>query len=189
MSKRRAHYVVRIADQICEQIALGHSMKDALAAVGVLAPALPVVWRWLSEYPEFKEKYDRARQMQADIHADKMLEMADEALRIPSKAAAIRVAADILKWQAEIRNPQKYGSKVQHEVVKSVMKPEDLKKEIAALEAELGIKAVPGMNTAPNFARKKVVDTVVEDDETMPPAGSAPAPKIDDDFDTEGMMQ
>lgn len=154
MSKRRAHYTDYVAKQICEKIALGNSLKATLAEIGPMAPSMPTFWRWLDEYPEFKAKYDRARQMQADIHADTMLDMARDAFDNPSKAAAIRVATDILKWQAEIRDPKKYGPKAVQKETQGKLSPDDLRKEIAKLEQELGVKAVPGMNTAPNFTRK-----------------------------------
>jgi terminase small subunit-like protein len=168
VAKRRAHYVVRIANAICEKIALGNTLKQALYEVGPLAPTMPMFWRWINEYPEFKDNYERARQMQGDIHADQMLELAQDALRTPSKATAIRVATDILKWQAEIRDPKRYGPKLQHEVKEAPLSADKLKDEIRKLEADLGVKAVPGMNTSPNFVRR--------DDRVDPASPGEPAP-------------
>lgn len=139
---------------ICEKIALGNSLRVALDKVGPLAPSMPTFWRWLDEYPEFNTRYYRARQMQADIHADVMLDLAADAIENPSKAAAIRVAADILKWQAETRDPKRYGSKAVHEEKAAPMSPAKLREEIKLLETELGVKATPGMDTAPAFKRK-----------------------------------
>lgn len=174
MTKRRSHYTPRIAADICVKIAMGATLKEALAETGTLAPTIETCWRWLDEIPEFKEQYERARQMQADIHADEMLQMSRDVIKTPSKAAAIKVACDILKWQAEIRNSKKYGSKVQHELTKPVMSPEDLRAEIKALEAELGVKAVPGMNTAPVFTRKTEEELATGSAGSV--AGGFPAP-------------
>lgn len=180
MTKRKSHYTPRVADDICTKIALGKTLKQALAEIGILAPGVETVWSWQDTKPEFAEKMERARQFSADGHADMMLEMADEALRNPSKAAAIRVASDILKWQAEIRNQKKYGSKVQHELAKAPMSPADLRAEIRALEAELGVKAVPGMNTAPVFVRKTEAELMADGKGNVVEAGPAarenPAP-------------
>lgn len=165
MSKRRAHYTVRIANMICEKIALGNSLKSALEEVGPLAPAMPTFWRWLDEYPEFLTRYKRARQMQGDIHADVMLDLAAEAINNPSKAAAIKVAADILKWQAEIRDPKSYSRSAIPDEPKKALSPAQLRAEIKALEMDLGVKVVPGMNTAPNFVRKE--DVPVENEATV----------------------
>lgn len=145
--KRKAHYTPRIADRICEHIALGETIKAALAAEP-LGPNLPTFWKWLDEFPEFREKYERARQMQADIHADRILEMARDVIANPRIAPAYKVASDILKWQAEIRDPKKYGQKVQHELKAPPLKPDDLKAEIKRLEEELGVTGE--VKTEPN---------------------------------------
>jgi hypothetical protein len=133
---------------ICEKIALGAGTAEALKRVGPLAPVLPTMWRWLEEYPEFREMYERARQMQADSHADRMLELAEEALATPSKAAAVRAAADIYKWNAEMRNPQKFSPKAAQEIRPEPKNLEQMRKEVSRLEAELGVTAQPGMVTA-----------------------------------------
>lgn len=137
-NKGYAHYTPRIAARICEHIALGMTIKAALAEEP-LGPTLRVFWKWLDEYPEFRERFERAQQLQATMHADRILEMAAEVIAAPGKAQAYKVASDILKWQAEIRDPKKYGQKVQHELKAPPLKPEDLKTEIKRLEEELGI--------------------------------------------------
>lgn len=159
---------------------MGKTLEIALQEAGPLAPTMTTFWRWLNEFPAFKEAYERARQMQADVHADRMLGFVDEVIKTPSKAGAIRVAADILRWQAEVRDPKKYGPKAQATETKAKLSPDELKKEIAALELELGVKAVPGMNTAPNFTRKP------EAAPNVPPKGEAPpAPFSDEEPEVE----
>lgn len=157
MSKRRAHYCVRVANSICEKIALGFSLRNALDEVGPLAPSMPVFWRWLDEYPGFLEKYQRARQMQGDVLADEMLDMAKMVIDKPSLASAIRVASDILQWQAGIRDP-KYNSKAPPEEKKKHLPVDVLKKEILRLEADLGVKAAPGMDTAKRHKKEEPME-------------------------------
>ncbi len=140
-AKRSAHYTARIASRICENIALGSTIKAALAEEP-LGPTLRQFWKWLDEYPDFREKFERAQMLQATMHADRILEMAQEVINAPSKAGAYKVASDILKWQAEIRDPKKYGQKVQHELKAPPLKAEDLKAEIKRLEEEFGITNV-----------------------------------------------
>ncbi len=143
LKKKRARvavYTLRMADKICEFIALGQTIKQALINAGPLAPTLNLFWKWLEEHGEFRERYDRARLMQADIHADTMLEMASDAITEPNKASAYKVASDILKWQAAMRNPKLYGDKVQHEMKSAPMDANKLKSEIANLEKELGVE-------------------------------------------------
>jgi hypothetical protein len=119
---------------------MGDSLKTALMK-DVLAPTVQTVYRWLDQYPSFREKYERARLLQADIHADTMMEMAADVLKNPQKASAYRVAADILQWQASMRNPKMYGNKVTVESKAPPMNPSQIKAEIAALEKELNVDA------------------------------------------------
>lgn len=135
---RHTHYNLRIANRICEHIASGRSLKEALAKEP-LSPSVTMIFRWLDSYPAFREKYERARLMQADVHADTMMEMAEEVLKNPQKASAYRVASDILQWQASMRNPKVYGSKVTVENKAPAMNAAQVKAEIAALEKELNV--------------------------------------------------
>lgn len=137
MGGRRAKYNTRIAKRICEQIALGATLKQALEKEP-MGPAIPTFWRWLDEYPEFREMYERARVLQADLISDTIMTMAENVLRQPKFAAAYKVAVDILRWQAEIRNPARYGSKVTVEH-KQTLDPKKMVQEIAQLEKELGL--------------------------------------------------
>lgn len=146
MTRRSGHYTPRTGSLICEQIALGKTLNEALKIVGYLAPSIPTFWRWIDEHDDFRERYERARMLQADTHADRMLEMAAEVVAKPSAAAAYRVACDILKWQASIRNRRVYGDKSTEEA-KKPMNAAEIKKEITRLENELGIKA-PASTTA-----------------------------------------
>lgn len=146
MSKRAAHYTVRIADDICMHVAMGESLEGALKKVGYLAPTLPTVYKWLTLYEEFKEKYDIARQMQADTLADKTLDMAQQVLKDPKSAAAYRVAFDILQWHSSIRKPKVYNTKNADGKTEAPLNAEKIKSEITRLQKELGVvekKVVP----------------------------------------------
>lgn len=141
----KCHYVVRIGDQLCEFIAMGRTLEQALKEIGYLAPTMQRFWRWMEEIPEFRAKYERARMLQADVLADKRLEMAAEVLKKPNAAAAYRVAADILASLSAVRDPGKYGAKVTHDI-KAPLDPAKMKEEIARLEEDLGVglQATPG---------------------------------------------
>ena len=143
LGRGHSHYTVRIGDAICKEIALGRTLKDALAKVGHLAPPLSVVWKWADENDDFRHKMDRARQLQADMMTDRMLELANEVLERPSAASAYKVASDILKSLAEVRNPGKYGPKMVHEI-KAPMDPAKVQEEIKTLEMELGLRGIVG---------------------------------------------
>jgi hypothetical protein len=135
----RSRYTLRIAKRICEHIALGDTLKQALAKEP-LGPHIVTMWRWLDEHPEFRQMYDRARLMQADLRVDKLAEMAEEAIAKPRNAAAYKVAADIYWRQCEIANPEKYGRKIEVNQKTTPPNPDELRKEIRRLERELGMK-------------------------------------------------
>lgn len=144
--KRKAHYTVRMAKELCQHIALGCTLNESLEKLGYLAPSMASVWRWLDEFPEFREMYERARQLQADVHADRMLEMSREVITKPAAAAAYRVGIDVLKWQAEVRNKSRYGKTAEDPGKNKPLDPAKLRAEIKRLEVELGVaesKVVP----------------------------------------------
>ncbi|MND00748.1 hypothetical protein D3C83_194730 [compost metagenome] len=50
------------------------------------------------------------------------------------------MATDVLKWQAEKRNPAKYAPKDVDSKSKKALNQQEIRKEIARLEGELGIE-------------------------------------------------
>lgn len=147
MSRRAGHYVARTANEICRYIALGNTLEEALKKVGYLAPSIERVWVWIDEHQDFRDKYERARQLQADMHADRMLTFVDKVIDGSGPAPArYKVAMEILRWQAEVRNREKYGSKSTDPGKNKPLDPAKIRAEIKRLETELGVaetKVVP----------------------------------------------
>lgn len=139
MKRRPGHYVKRTGDMICERIALGDTLAEALVSVGYLAPSERQFWKWIDTSEQFRDQYERARQLQADKLADVMLEHAKSVLKVDGKQAnKYKVSADILKWQAEVRNRGKYGAKSEAKSPPP-LNADEIKAEIARLEKALGI--------------------------------------------------
>jgi len=71
-------FTQRLADIICEWIALGQSLKKLCRQKKM--PNNSTVMRWLAneEYAEFRDQYARAREAQADSMADALLDIADD---------------------------------------------------------------------------------------------------------------
>lgn len=90
-------------------VALGKVIKKGIASRLKVHPA--TIYRWQRAVPAFGEDIARARGEASHRIADRQLALADVALSDPVLANACRVAADILRWQAEIRNPHDYGEK------------------------------------------------------------------------------
>jgi hypothetical protein len=68
--------------------------------------------RWCEGRAELRAALARAREIAADTLADRHLHLAQVALETPRMSDAVRVAAEILRWQASIRNRATYGDQV-----------------------------------------------------------------------------
>ena len=120
-------YSEEIAAKICSEIANGHSLKKILEEPGM--PAMSAVFRWLQSKPEFKELYARAREEQADVHADAIVAIADETPELEEirdregnivdmKMHSAYVQwqknrIDARKWVASKLKPKAYGDRLQ----------------------------------------------------------------------------
>jgi hypothetical protein len=93
-------------------------------------PAQSQIYVWLNRHPEFQEAYVRAREEQAETHADQIVSIADETpatvevkdaegnvLDIKLDSAYIawqKQRIDARKWNAAKQRPKKYGDRVTH---------------------------------------------------------------------------
>jgi hypothetical protein len=99
-------------DAVIEAIIEGRSLRSYCAEEG--NPSRWSVLRWLEEDADFATRYARAREMQADLMDDKILEAADSTTEL--NAAAQRVKIDAYKWRASKLKPKRYGDKVTHDI-------------------------------------------------------------------------
>lgn len=138
MGGRSAHYTTRVAKRLCEHIALGDTLDKALEKEPLGPASVTIFWRWLDEYPQFREMYDRARRLRAELIEDTIINMASAVLRQPKYAPAYKVAADILRWSNEVNARERYG---QHTIIehKHQFDPKRIKEEIKTLEKDLGL--------------------------------------------------
>lgn len=120
-------YTDEIADVICERIASGESLRRILKDEGM--PSMPTVMRWALNIPEFESKYARARQMQAEVWADEMIDIADDAVndymeKKNKDGDAVgyelngeniqrsKLRLEQRRWYAEKLRPKVYGPKI-----------------------------------------------------------------------------
>lgn len=94
------------ADAICEMVILGKPLQEICRAEGM--PSEPTVYRWLEQFPAFRERYVRARELQAETMADMVV---DVAMNAPASEdpSRIRAKMEALKWRAGRLKPAKYG--------------------------------------------------------------------------------
>lgn len=107
---RPSSYTPELADTICERIAKGEALHRLCDEQGM--PSTSMVYRWLDAHEEFRDKYARAREMQADLLASQTVLIADEA----EDANLARLRVDARKWYASKLMPKKYGDKIAQEV-------------------------------------------------------------------------
>lgn len=125
-----------IAAEIVELVAQGIPLVDVTVQGEIVSPGVAsrvgvhpaTIHRWAARHPAFGDSIARARDAAADLLADKMLGLAQAALDDPSRATACRVAADIYRWQAQIRDPNRYGDRTNVRVTHEV----DLAEKLAA---------------------------------------------------------
>lgn len=123
MIGRPSTYTQEIADTICERIADGESLRSILRDDN--QPASSTVFKWLTENKSFSEQYTRAREAQADVLFDEILNIADDGkndtytdgdgnVRTNQDVIArSRLRVDARKWMAGKLRPKKYGEKLE----------------------------------------------------------------------------
>ncbi len=137
-----------IRTTICERLAAGESLRAICRDEGM--PDATSVFRWLEEDAEFATKYARAREVQAELLADEMVEIADDSTndfmerkRRKGDEEVTETAFDAehvqrsklrietRRWIAEKLLPKKYGAKQQVEHSGSIDLGERLERAIA----------------------------------------------------------
>ena len=116
MTGRPSRYTAEIADEICERLASGESLRSICRNDHM--PGQTTVFRWLSENTEFWEQYARAREAQAECLADELVEIADEVQDTDDmvKVQAAKLRIDTRKWAASKLKPSRYGDRPDHNV-------------------------------------------------------------------------
>lgn len=103
-------YTIKLGELICERISNGESLKKITDEVDM--PNRTSVHTWLIKDKEFLDKYEAARDLQADVYADEMDDIAhDQGLDVQRA----RLIIDTRKWTASKLKPKKYGDKVQQD--------------------------------------------------------------------------
>jgi len=127
---RPSKFTQKIADAICEELAAGKSLREICKSEGVLDKA--TVFRWLAKNDEFRDQYARAREVQAELYADEIIEISDDGSndwmeRQNADGSSYTVAdhehisrsklrVDSRKWLLSKILPKKYGDKITQEL-------------------------------------------------------------------------
>ena len=107
---RPTDYTPELTARICERLAVGESLRSICRDDEM--PSMASIFLWLSKHPEFSEQYARAREAQAESHADRIVEIADDDTIDPNHK---RIMVDARKWVASKLKPKRYGDKAEVE--------------------------------------------------------------------------
>lgn len=112
---RPSKFSDELADDICERLAEGESLRSICRDDGM--PRLATIFRWLADprMASFRDQYERAREAQADTYADEIVDIADgvAAARegVGPDPVRDRLAVDARKWVASKLKPKRYGDR------------------------------------------------------------------------------
>ena len=138
---RPSKFTQTLADNICEQIANGESLRAICADAKM--PGKKAVLAWLGKHESFRTQYAHAREAQADHFADEILVIADDGSNDTSSTEdgrevvnhdhiqRSRLRVDTRKWLMSKLAPKKYGDKLEMAVDATVaIRHEDALKDL-----------------------------------------------------------
>jgi hypothetical protein len=107
---RPSLYSDELVDRICEWISEGKSLRSFCRIEG--NPGFQTVLDWLNDDDKlyFRSKYARAREIQAEVMADELLEIADDTKPDQLKLAHDKMKIETRQWIAAKLLPKKYGN-------------------------------------------------------------------------------
>ncbi len=129
MQGRPSHYTPEIASKICEGIAAGQSLRKVCNSEEMPAPSTVCAWV-LNDLHGFSEQYAKARRLQAELLADEIFDISDDAtndymirqsksgeeyeVANPEVIGRSRLRVDTRKWYLSKVLPKIYGDRVQN---------------------------------------------------------------------------
>ena len=104
---RPSKYTPELADQLCERLSQGKSLRTVCKAADM--PSAVTIFSWLRKDPEFLKQYERSKAEAADALVDEILDISDDESLDTQRA---RLQVDARKWVASKLKPKKYGDKM-----------------------------------------------------------------------------
>ena len=124
---RPSRYTNKLADKICKMIAQGQSVRSICSKKDMIS--MQTFFRWLRENEKFREQYARACEERSYMHAEEIIEIADDATNDymeqhdesdeltgyklnGENIQRSRLRIDTRKWLMSKLNPKVYGDKL-----------------------------------------------------------------------------
>lgn len=117
-------YSQAIADQVCELLAEGLSLRKAAERAGTTHS---VILGWVKDNKAFSDQYTRAREIGYQLLADEIIEISDDSRgdtwvdddgnerTDTERVARSKLRMDSRKWMLSKMLPKMYGDKVVHQ--------------------------------------------------------------------------
>lgn len=103
---RPTKYTQKLADEICEGVTLGKSIRTVTSPEHM--PSIATFYTWLRTHDEFLKQYARACEERTEAMSEDILDIADDAEDV-QKA---RLQVETRKWLMAKMKPKKYGDKM-----------------------------------------------------------------------------
>lgn len=105
---RPTKYNIKLGTKICERIAKGESVRKIVKDPKM--PSSSMIFRWLLDEDKemFREQYEQARNIQAELMFEELLDIADTD-KDTNKA---RLRVDTRKWYLSKVLPKKFGERL-----------------------------------------------------------------------------
>lgn len=110
MRGRKSTKTPEVLDEICLHIAQGGSLVEWCK--GNNRPGYRTIATWLSEDPDFQQKYAYARETQGDYYADQIATIARDCPADIAEVQRARLLIDTYKWKAGKLKPKVYGDRL-----------------------------------------------------------------------------
>lgn len=124
---RPSEFTQELADKICEQLAIGYSMRTV--AKDPELPSIETIFKWMRTNEIFLKQYTRAKQEAADAMAEELLDISDDGTndfmeddynkgRTPGYTVngeniqRSKLRVDTRKWLMAKMKPRTYGDKL-----------------------------------------------------------------------------
>jgi hypothetical protein len=109
--------VPSVQDEICDWIASGKSLRSYCAQSNKTPFTTVLGWLRDENNEEFRTKYARAREIQAEVLADELKDIADQDKPDQLVLAHDKMKIETRQWIASKLLPKKYGNKMEFEDV------------------------------------------------------------------------
>jgi hypothetical protein len=105
---RPSDYSPELADAICQRLIEGESLRAICRDDGM--PSASTLFAWLDKNEDFRSRYARARDIQAELGFDSIQEVAED---IAGDVQRDKLRIETMRWRLSKLLPKKYGDKIE----------------------------------------------------------------------------